>query len=27
MRANFQIALQHNPNFAQAQAALNTLSQ
>jgi tetratricopeptide (TPR) repeat protein len=26
-RANFQIALQHNPNFAAAQAALNTLSQ
>jgi len=26
-RANFQIALQHNPNFSQAQAALNTLNQ
>ncbi len=26
-RANFQTALQHNPNFVQAQAALNTLSQ
>jgi tetratricopeptide (TPR) repeat protein len=26
-RANFQIALQHNPNFVQARVALNSLSQ